>query len=78
MKDNGTTKWSKALPFVQFTKNTTYHQSIRQTPYEPMFGTKAQRGLLTSSLLREQIEKLATEEELVRTNILQSISKYKL
>jgi len=41
-----------------------------------MFGTKAQRGLLTSSLSREQIEKLATEEKLEQ--ILQSISKYKL
>ncbi|KAF0704137.1 Uncharacterized protein FWK35_00031497, partial [Aphis craccivora] len=37
-----------------------------------MFGTKAQRGLLTSSLSREQIEKLATEEKLEQ--ILQSIT----
>eukprot|EP00102_Acyrthosiphon_pisum_P013080 XP_008182495.1 PREDICTED: KRAB-A domain-containing protein 2-like [Acyrthosiphon pisum] len=72
MEDNDTKKWSEALPFVQFVKNTTYHQGIKQTPYEAMFGTKAQRGLLTSSLPREQIEKLATEEELEQ--ILQSIS----
>jgi len=76
MEDNDTKKWSEALPFVQFAKNTTYHQGIKQTPYEAMFGTNAQRGLLTSSLPREQIEKLATEEELEQ--ILQSISKYKL
>ncbi|KAL4107766.1 hypothetical protein QTP88_018058 [Uroleucon formosanum] len=49
MEDNDTTKWSEALPFVQFAKNTTYHQGIKQTPYEAMFGTKAQRGVLTSS-----------------------------
>ncbi|XP_050056267.1 uncharacterized protein LOC126549911 [Aphis gossypii] len=72
MEDNDTTKWSEALPFVQFTKNTTYHQGIKQTPYKAMFSTKAQRGLLTSSLPREQIEKLATEEELKQ--VLQSIT----
>ncbi|XP_025202918.1 uncharacterized protein LOC112600005 [Melanaphis sacchari] len=72
MEDNDTTKWSEALPFVQFAKNTTYHQGIKQTLYEAMFGTKAQRGLLTSSLLREQIEKLATKEELEQ--ILQSVT----
>ncbi|XP_060873880.1 KRAB-A domain-containing protein 2-like [Metopolophium dirhodum] len=27
MEDNDTTKWSEALPFVQFAKNTTYHQA---------------------------------------------------
>jgi len=45
-------------------------------PYEAMFGTKAQRGLLKFSLPREQIEILATEAELEQ--MLQSISKYKL
>ncbi|XP_022170651.1 KRAB-A domain-containing protein 2-like [Myzus persicae] len=69
MEDNDTTKWSEALPFVQFAKNTTYHQGIKQTPYEAMFGTKAQRGLSTSSL---PLEKIATEEELEQ--ILQSIT----
>ncbi|XP_060861855.1 uncharacterized protein LOC132938880 [Metopolophium dirhodum] len=72
MEDNDTTKWSEALPFVQFVKNTTYHQGIKQTPYEAMFGTKAQRGLLTSSLSREQIKKLAIEEKLEQ--ILQYIN----
>ncbi|XP_060836281.1 KRAB-A domain-containing protein 2-like [Rhopalosiphum padi] len=66
MEDNDTTKWSEALPFVQFTKNTTYHQGIKQTPYEAMFGTKAQRGLLTSSLPREQ--RKTSNRRRVRTN----------
>ncbi|KAL4098998.1 hypothetical protein QTP88_023501 [Uroleucon formosanum] len=48
------------------------HQGIKQTPYEAMFGTNAQRGLLTSSFPRKKIEKLATEEELEQ--ILQSIT----
>lgn len=45
-------------------------------PYEAMVGTKPQRGHLTSSLPREQIEKLATEEELEQ--VLRSVSKNKL
>jgi hypothetical protein len=75
IEDNDTTKLSEVLPFVQFTKNTTYHQGIKQTAYEAMFGTKAHRGIL-KYLSQEQIEKLAIEEELQQ--ILQSISKYKL
>ncbi|KAL4120551.1 hypothetical protein QTP88_013221 [Uroleucon formosanum] len=48
------------------------HQGIKQTLYEAMFGTKAQRGLLTFSFSRKQIEKLSTEDELEQ--ILQSIT----
>lgn len=40
IEDNDTRKWSDSLPFVQFTKNTIYHQSIKRTPYIVMFGTK--------------------------------------
>ena len=32
-------------PFVQFAKNTTYHERIRQSPYEAMFGVKGIRGI---------------------------------
>ncbi|GFQ84123.1 KRAB-A domain-containing protein 2 [Trichonephila clavata] len=45
MNDNNTNKWSEGLPFVQFAKNTTYHEGIRQSPYEAMFGIKAKRGV---------------------------------
>ncbi|KAL4122065.1 hypothetical protein QTP88_014465 [Uroleucon formosanum] len=69
--DKNTTKWSEALPFVQFTKNNAYHQGIKQTPYEAMFGNIAKRCLATSSLPREQIKDIETEEQLEK--IIQSI-----
>ncbi|GFX05830.1 KRAB-A domain-containing protein 2 [Trichonephila clavipes] len=38
MNDNHTDKESEGLLFVQFAKNTAYHEGIRQSPYETMFG----------------------------------------
>ncbi|KAL4092220.1 hypothetical protein QTP88_026758 [Uroleucon formosanum] len=71
MLDKNTTKWSEALPFVQFSKNTAYHEGIKQTLYEAMFGNVAKRGLATSSLPREQIKDIETEEQFEQ--IIQSI-----
>ncbi|XP_043497554.1 KRAB-A domain-containing protein 2-like [Polistes fuscatus] len=64
MNDNDTNKWSDGLSFVQFTKNTTYHEGIRQSPYEAMFGVKPKRGIASSSLPDEQIANIETEEQL--------------
>ncbi|GFT04119.1 KRAB-A domain-containing protein 2 [Trichonephila clavipes] len=50
MNDNDTNKWSEGLPFVQFANSTTYHERIRQSPYEAMFGVKAKRGIASSFL----------------------------
>ncbi|GFY23222.1 SCAN domain-containing protein 3 [Trichonephila clavipes] len=33
MNDNDTNKWSEGLPFVKFSKNTTHHEGMRQSPY---------------------------------------------
>ncbi|GFU57338.1 KRAB-A domain-containing protein 2 [Trichonephila clavipes] len=61
-------------------KNTTYHERIRQSPYETMFGFKAKRGIASSFCLanKSQISKpknilkklpipLETEEQLEET-----------
>ncbi|XP_055944438.1 uncharacterized protein LOC129975400 [Argiope bruennichi] len=64
MNDNNTNKWSEGLPFVQFAKNTTYHEGIRQSPYEAMFGIKVKRGIASSFLPSEQIASIETEEQL--------------
>lgn len=61
---NDTNKWSDGLPFVQFAKNTTYHDGICQSPYEAMFGVKQKRGKPSSSLPGEQIANIKTEENL--------------
>ncbi|XP_054734682.1 uncharacterized protein LOC129242145 [Anastrepha obliqua] len=63
MNDNDTNKWSDGLSFVQFAKNTTYHEGIRR-PYEAMFGVKAKRGISLSSFPGEQIANIETEEQL--------------
>ncbi|CAH1393253.1 unnamed protein product [Nezara viridula] len=62
MNDNDINEWSDGLPFVQFAKNTTYHEEIRQSPYEAMFGLKAKRGIASSFLPSEQIVNIETEE----------------
>ncbi|GFV87851.1 uncharacterized protein TNCV_781331 [Trichonephila clavipes] len=64
MNDNDTNKWSEGLPFVQFTKNTTYHKGIHQSPYEAMFDVKAKRGTASSLFPSEQIAIIETEEQL--------------
>ncbi|XP_057669973.1 KRAB-A domain-containing protein 2-like [Diorhabda carinulata] len=64
MNDNDTNKWSDGLSFVQFAKNTTYHERIRQSLKEAMFGVKAKRGIASSFLPGEQIANIETEEQL--------------
>ncbi|KAJ8976200.1 hypothetical protein NQ317_018866 [Molorchus minor] len=64
MQDNDSNKWSEGLPFVQFAKNTTYHEGIRQSPYGALFGVKLKRGIASSSLPRGQIVNIETEEQL--------------
>lgn len=64
MHDNDSNKWSEGLSFVQFAKNTTYHEGIRQSPYEALFGVKPKRGIASSSLPNKQITHIETEEQL--------------
>ncbi|XP_067125299.1 KRAB-A domain-containing protein 2-like [Centruroides vittatus] len=64
MNDNDTNKRSDGLPFVQFAKNTTYHEGICQSPYETKFGVKPKRGIASSSLPGKQIANIETKEQL--------------
>ncbi|XP_063803341.1 KRAB-A domain-containing protein 2-like [Pseudophryne corroboree] len=57
-------KWSEGLRFVQIMKNTDYHESIYQSPYQAMFGRSIKIGLSTSPLPSDAVEELETEEEL--------------
>lgn len=61
---NQTTKWSEGLKYVQLMKNRAFHEGIKQTPYEALFGTRMKLGLKTSNLPMESVEQLETEEEL--------------
>ncbi|XP_060848321.1 KRAB-A domain-containing protein 2-like [Rhopalosiphum padi] len=64
MKDNQSKKWSVGLQFVQFQKNSSFHQIIGRSPYKALFGCDPKIGLSSSNLPSEIIKKLTTEEHL--------------
>lgn len=64
METNKSTKWSEGLKYVQLMKNRSFHEGIKQTPYEALFGTKMKLGLKSSSLPPEIVDTIETEEEL--------------
>lgn len=66
LKDNGTTKWSEGLRYVQFMKNRALHSGIKQSPYKAMFGIEPRVGLKTTSLPAELIENIDDEEDLLK------------
>jgi hypothetical protein len=47
MQTNNTRHWAEGLRLIQFMKDRSYHQGIKQSPYEAMFGCKAKVGLRT-------------------------------
>ncbi|XP_071153524.1 KRAB-A domain-containing protein 2-like [Mytilus edulis] len=64
MNDNDTRQWSGGLRFVQFQKNRSYHRVIDQSPYHALFGSDPKIGLSSSSLPKELLPNLETEEDL--------------
>lgn len=64
METKKTTKWSEELKYVQMMKNRSYHEGIKQSPYEALFGSQMKLGLKTSNLPDEAINNLQYEEEL--------------
>jgi len=64
METNNTTKWSEGLRFVQAMKNRAYHEGIKCSPYEAMFGVPMKLGIANSVLLRNLTINMTTEEDL--------------
>ncbi|KFD48312.1 hypothetical protein M514_10804 [Trichuris suis] len=64
MQDKKTDQWSEGLRFVQLMKNRAFHSRIKRTPYEALFGCKAEVGLATSSLPQDVLQDIQTEEQL--------------
>ena len=50
METNNTRKWSEGLRFVQAMKNRAYHEGIKRSPYEAMFGVPMKLGIANSVL----------------------------
>jgi hypothetical protein len=65
MRDNDTTKWAVGLKFIQFQKNRRFHEGIKRSLYEAMFGSPPKVGLTTSKLPNEILNVIEKEEELV-------------
>ena len=64
MGDNSSTDWPVGLKFVQFMKNTSYHSTIKQTPFSALFGGNPRVGLRSTNLPTEILERLVTEDDL--------------
>ena len=48
METNKTSKWSEGLRFMQAVKNRAYHEGIRCSPYEVMFGVPMKISIASS------------------------------
>ncbi|KAJ1530223.1 hypothetical protein ONE63_005150 [Megalurothrips usitatus] len=68
-----TTRWVTLLPFVQLKENTAYHEAIKMSPYEAVFGRSMKTGLGSTlpPTLVPSLGTLRTEEQLVQ--LLESI-----
>ena len=64
LHSNSTTRWGDGLRFIQVMKSRAYHERIKCSPYEAMFGQPVKVGLKTSNLSDDAIDDIFAEEEL--------------
>lgn len=64
METNNTAKWSEGLPFVQAMKNRAYHEGIRCSPYEAMFGVPMKLGISNLVGFGNMFNDIHSEEDL--------------
>jgi len=64
METNQLFKWSEGLKFIQAMKNRAYHEGIKCSPYEAMFGSPMKMGIATSAIPKDMIGSLRSEEDL--------------
>ncbi|CAK1582287.1 unnamed protein product [Parnassius mnemosyne] len=69
METNQISKWSEGLKFIQAMKNRAYHEEIKCSPYEAMFGCLIKMGIATSTIPRDIIGVIRSKEDL--ENLLQ-------
>jgi hypothetical protein len=67
MRENNSKKWSQALRFVQFQKNSCHHRVIQHSPYSVLFGQEPKIGLLSTALHPSIFNVITTEEELLKS-----------
>jgi hypothetical protein len=64
LSENNSTQWSEGLRFIQFQKNRSYHRVIGQSTYKALFGSDPKVGLSSSSVPRDLLPDIQTEEDL--------------
>ena len=64
LETNKTTKWSEGLRFVQAMKNRAYHEGIKCSPYEDIFGVPMKLRIANSVVPRNLTINMTTEEDL--------------
>ena len=64
LQTNSTTQWDDGLQFIQVMKKRAYHEGIKCSPYEAMFGKPMKAGLKTSNLPDDAIDDIFAEKEL--------------
>ncbi|CAK1580028.1 unnamed protein product [Parnassius mnemosyne] len=70
MQDNNNSHWSEGLRFVQLIRNRAFHDGIKQSPYEALFGCKVKVGLQLPNDFTQNVE---TVEDLDK--IIQDLTK---
>lgn len=60
---------------VQFQKNSSYHSGIKQSAYSALFEDEACVGLTTSTLTREILSNLESEQDIPKLSLLESASR---
>lgn len=66
MTQSRSRNWGVGARLVQWAINTTFHNAIRMTPYEAVFGQKPRVGISSLPLSKELLASLHDEEELMR------------
>ncbi|KAK7116507.1 hypothetical protein V1264_002174 [Littorina saxatilis] len=75
LADNKSQDWVAGIKFVQFHKNSAYHSGIKRSPYSALFGNEARVGLTSSTLPREILDNLESEDDLARLDLPQPASR---
>ena len=64
LSENNSTQWSEGLRFIQFQKNRTYHREIGKYPYKTLFVSDPKVRFSSSSVHRDLLLDMQTEEDL--------------
>ena len=68
LQSNSTTHWGDGLRFIQVMKNRAYHEGIKCSPYEAMFGQPMKVRLKTSNLPDDAIDDIFARRRVRENN----------